>query len=390
MTSVPLHTQRPRLTNHRRLSRSLRTLSLDHPTIAKRRDIWGPLVDGRASEHAPLAVQGVPAAQRAVDANRAITFWPATIFPHGFRQQVLAHCGYETDPAPEVSLVGAAVRAHHASILNLQGRYWHTVEIYGQHSQNRAQLHYEVARSVYQVDPGNHRAVKVFADLSSRGPSEPWLSLNGYARMIAHLVRQTGELDVCESWKCNGLDTAERSLMANGGYGAILGASRVHRAVALWAARNRDLDLTSKHLRASEALNAKLTTTSVCELDRIMQLQDERLIYEASSKAYVTTGQCLTNRPQDEVVRRLVEIDPCDPYIRLICGEAMWVMERDDEAIEHFEEASLLGTLVGAHAASRLAVIWRWAGHSARSAGWLEVTDELDPGFAGGPDDWRN
>ena len=282
------------------------------------------------------------------------------------------------------------MQANHASVLNVQGRYRQTVGLYGHRSRASTHLQYEVARAVYQIDPGNRRAVEAFADLSSLGSNQPWPSLNALARMVAHMVRQAKDLDECKSWNQRGLLAAERSLQSDGGFGAILGASRVHRAVALCAATNRDLGTTADHLQVAESLNAELATSGHTEFDRIMQLQDERLIYEAGSKAYVATGQCMTRRPQDEVVRRLVELDPCDPYIRLICGDALWAMESNEDAIEHFEEATNLGTLVGACAAFRLASIWRWADDPGRSLEWLEVTAMLDPGFAGGPDDWRH
>jgi len=382
-------TDRHRPRNHRRLERPARVLMVEDRSNAIRLARWRPFLNGGRDDQAPLAVRGVPTASDAIRARRPSVFWPATIFPQGFRRQVLAHCGLDVDPASDASQANPSVRALHASVLNVQGRYRTTIRLYGQHSSPGTQLHYEVARAVYQLDPGNPQAVRVFMNLASLGPTRPWEALNGHSRMIAHVVRQTKDLEACQVWIRDALDTARRALHIDDSFGSVLGGSRVHRAAALWAARSLDLEATAEHLQVAEALNQRLTHLGDGELAHIVQLQDERLIYEASSKAFVATGQCLTGRAQDDVVRRLLEIDPCDPYIRLICGDATWAMELDDEAIEHYEQAAALGTLVGANAASRLAAIWRWVGDEPRSRFWLLETDRLDPGFSGGPDDWR-
>ena len=87
MTTIPITTERPTLCNHRRLPKPLEVLPAGEG-LALRRAVWAPLVDGRPEPNAPLAVRGVCPAQAAIARESPVTFWPATIFPDGFRRQV--------------------------------------------------------------------------------------------------------------------------------------------------------------------------------------------------------------------------------------------------------------------------------------------------------------
>jgi len=382
--------------------------------IADRRMRWAPYLAGAAHREAPLATRFLPilAGDCAIDDGEIA--WPATLYPAGFRNQVLTHCAIE----PATSWVEEARRpdgvVHRmrcgrgllaesddwsgerrlrlALTLNVLSLYRATVELlgrYGRSFDRDPHLTYEVVRAAYQIG-GMKRAVQALGALSStRCPSLP-IRLNAASRLIAHYARSGDDLQECGRW-------VERATAILPGHGTIgeadfatgMAASRVYRAIALYASRRREAAWVIETLHAAEAANDRLEPLVDNELRRLDLQQNERLILEAALKAYTASAGRVDPLGALVSAARLTALDAWDPYTRLTLGDAYWILEEDGRALESYDIAIRMGTIVGAHAAHRAAVLLARTGRLAEAKVWHARAVELDPaaaaaGLAGG------
>jgi hypothetical protein len=117
-------------------------------------------------------------------------------------------------------------------------------------------------------------------------------------------------------------------------------------------------------------------------LRRLELAQNERLILEAALKAYVATAGRVDPLDATTSADRLGTIDPWDPYTQLTIGDARWMLEDDERALESYAVAVRMGTLAGALAAHRGAVVLAHTGRRAEAETWRARAVALDPAAA--------
>jgi tetratricopeptide (TPR) repeat protein len=389
-------------------SQPLRVLRLDADnctTIEERRRRWAPYLTGAPLLAAPLATRFVPLLACADPVDDAEIAWPATLYPAGFRNQVLGHCAIE----PAASWVAesrrpdgvihrisqarglsaeagdwpARDRLRLALTFNTLSLYRATVQVLGRYArlvETDPHLTYEVARAAYQIG-ATARALQVFAALSGAGCASLPIRLNAASRLVAHYARSGRDLDACGHW----VDASTAMLSATVGgtdFATGLAVSRVHRAAALYASRRRDAAAVAATLQAADAVDRAVEPLADGELRQLELRQNERLILEAALKAYVATGGRVDPLGAAASADRLADLDPWDPYTRLTVGDARWVLGDDGRALLSYDVAARMGTLVGAHAAHRGAVLLARVGRRGEAKLWLARAVALDPAAA--------
>jgi len=391
-------------------SQPLSTLRLGPDTrtvVEERRRRWAPYLTGVRSRQAPLATRFIPILAGNGVIDDAEISWPATLYPAGFRHQVLNHCAIEPaasyieeaqhtdsvvyrichgrDLLAEAAGWSSQRRLRLALTFNSLSLYRATVEVlgrYGRSSKCDVHLTYEVARAAYQVG-GMSRALQVFSALCSSSCPSLAIRLNAVSRLIAHYARSGDDLDACGRWVevataiLPGPDTMESTDFA-----IRLAISRVHRAIALYASRRRETAWVTETLLAADAVNRKTERLVDSELRYLELQQNERLILEAALKAYVFSGGRVDPLGASVSADRLADIDPWDPYTRLSIGDARWILRDDQRALESYDVAIRMGTLVGAYAAHRGAVLLARTGRRAEAHLWRTRAVELDPAAA--------
>ena len=361
-------------------SQLLTKIASSAPAVASRRRRWAAYLTGAEPVEAPLATRFVPLlAAGAGDEERGEEVaWPATLYPNGFRRQVLDHCGIAAEDGSSTD--GGQGRLRAALRLNSMSLYRTTVQAFGRYAQSvrsGAHLTYEVTRAAYQVDP--QRALPAFAALTSPDcPSLP-IRLNAASRLVAHYARRGSDLDTCGQWV--GVST---TLAAEVGepsdYATRLAVSRVYRAAALYAARRRDGAAVTASLHASMTTSRQAADLAAGTDMQCLELaQNDRLIYEAALKAFVASGGRLDPFGAGASADRLAGLDPWDPYTRLTVGDARWILGDDEQALASYGVSASMGSLAGAVAAHHAAVVCARTGRRAEAEVWLARAVELDP-----------
>jgi tetratricopeptide (TPR) repeat protein len=254
------------------------------------------------------------------------------------------------------------------------------VQVLGQHARSVEDPHltYEVARAAYQLGAMDG-ALQAFAALSGAACTSLPIRLNAASRLVAHYARSGSDLDACGHWSevaAAAMPAADAGRMD---FPTGLAVSRVHRAAALYASRRRDAASVAATLEAADAADRALEPLAEGDLRRLELGQNRRLILEAALKAFVATGGRVD--PLDAAVSadRLTELDPWDPYTRLTVGDAHWILGDDERALASYDVATQMGTLVGAHAAHRGAVLLARTGRRGEAKVWLARATALDP-----------
>lgn len=397
---------------HRDRSRPLRVFSLEdageRPAIEQRRVRWAPYLTGSSLPEAPLATRFVPLLAAPVDrdAEDDEVAWPATLYPYGFRNQVLGHCALQPaaswvaesgrpggvvhricrglDLPAEAGGWSASVRLRMALTFNSLSLYRATVELFGRFARTvtgNPHLTYEVARAAYQIGAVDG-ALRAFVALSgAECPSLP-IRLNAASRLVAHYARSGTGLDSCAHWVESSTALAATA-DSRTDFATLLAVSRVHRAAALHASRRRDPDAVVATLSAADSVDRVAEQFAGSELRRLECAQNRRLILEAALKAYVATGGRVDALGAARSAERLAALDPWDPYTRLTVGDAWWIHGSDEFALASYDAAVLMGTLVGAHAAHRGAELLNRTGRHAEARVWWDRAIALDPAAAG-------
>ena len=386
-------------------SQPLSVLELDADTrtsIEQRRARWAPYLTGAPLADAPLATRFVPLLMSSDPVDDMDVAWPATLYPAGFRNQVLGHCAIGPaaswvaesrrpggvvrricqgrDLPTEVGDWSGPDRLRLALTLNSLSLYRATVQVLGRHARSMEDPHlaYEVARAAYQVGAMDG-ALQAFAALSGAVCTSLPIRLNAASRLVAHYARSGRDLDSCGHWSevtAAAMPAAEAGRMD---FATGLAVSRIHRAAALYASRRRDAASVTATLEAADAVDRSLEPLATGDLRRLELWQNRRLILEAALKAYVATGGRVDPLGAAVSADRLTDLDPLDPYTRLTVGDAHWILGDDERALASYDVAAQMGTLVGAHAAHRGAVLLARTGRRGEAKVWLARATALDP-----------
>lgn len=369
-----------------------------------RRARWSAYLRCRPHPQAPLATRLAPILARFLDegAGDRLPAVPGSLYPGGFRSQVLGHTAWPADAvgldldATRGDPLGGlrallrpdsggspAVLAVAASLLNVLSLYPVTVRTLAARAADLGDpaLLYEVARAAYNLESDSDKAIRPFQIIAADVHAPRAIRISAVTRLIAHYCRRDRDLTACATWA----DTA-RELVAGvpDGFEGRLSASRVYRALALYAMRRRDVADMSVLMRETLDLAAELVPSARTTAERTTAALNERLVLEASLKAFVgSRGRTVVCDPLF-AVERAAELDPCDPYTRLISGDALWLLGRDEQALECFEAAGAMGTLPGALAAHRAGTVLRALGRDREAGEWFARTAELDPLEAAG------
>ena len=178
--------------------------------LVRRRERWSRHIDGSPCETGPLSGRFVePLLARSSAHNEGQTgvelLWPGSLFPQGFRAQILAHCGIAVDPGEELivraldrsSMPSLAERSSEqllalARLMNLWGLFGLCVRRLGPicRAVRYDLLTYEVARAAYVTTAEPVTAIRPFLALASGDQTDRTLRLAAIARIIAALLAQ--------------------------------------------------------------------------------------------------------------------------------------------------------------------------------------------------------
>jgi tetratricopeptide (TPR) repeat protein len=266
-----------------------------------------------------------------------------------------------------------------AELLNVLGMYGFTVKSLARRAVATGDLTliYEAARAAYWLEDDPDRAIRPFQLLAQRPDGPLVIRLTALTRLIAHYCRRDRDLVACG-------EVAEAALRAIDGvptdtFEMRMSVSRIHRALALYALRRRDPAAIGEMMGATHALAKELVAGARTPAERVAAAQDERLVLEASLKAFIgSKGRAAIIDPR-AAIDRLLLIDPWDPYTQLITGDALWMLGEDERAAERFQVAGSLGSFPGALGAHRAGVVLRSLGRPEEADGWFARAAHLDP-----------
>lgn len=394
------------LSDHQRSSRAaLGTVEVSHANAEEvqwRRDRWSAYLSCRPHAEAPLSTRMAPVLLDLVlaDNGERLPAAPGSLYPAGFRHQVLGHTGWPAtamwfDPSARdaatsrrlavlrtaldpASSVATSTLVSAAALLNVSTMYRVTVGALAERSSRLGNpaLLYEVARAAYSLEADPARAVRPFELLAESADARPAVRLSAVTRLIAHYCRRDRSVEKCGVWA----DVALRMIDEHRSetFEIQIAISRIYRALALFALRRRDAAGVAEMIRATQAIASELVAGAFGEAEYLAAAMDERLVLEAALKAFVGSRGRSTVIDPAAAVDRILTLDPCDPYTQLIAGDALWLLGQDERAAERFGIGGSMGSLPGVLCAHRAAVVLDSLGRGAEAAHWRARVAELD------------
>ena len=329
--------------------------------------------------------------------RRALPAVPGSLYPVGFRAQVLGHAGYPPDaiqhelPAVTDDERLARVRSllegdaskpatlvSLAALLNVLSLYPVTVRCLAPRT-SEPTLFYEVARAAYGLERNADQAIRPFRMLAERDDVPQTVKRSSLCRLIAHYCRRDRDLEACRPWADIASPIVEREQSEE--FAVKLGVSRLCRALALYALRRRSPEEVGEMLRTAHTIAGELAARANGTAEYLTAIENERLVLEAVLKAFVgSKGRTTVLEPQT-AVNRIRELAPCDPYSQLIAGDALWLLGNDGQALTCFQMAGAMGTYPGALAAYRAGTVLRALGRDAEAARWFAELSEFDAAY---------
>ena len=368
-----------------------------------RRERWSAYLTLCSHPEAPLTTRYAPLLAELVlaDGGGRLPAVPGSLYPVGFRRQVLDHTARPADaawsdlrapeeaagsPLPRLRAVLAAPEQASpqrlvclAQLLNVLTLYPVTVRALAPAAGRIGdpELLYEVARAAYSLQVDSELAVRPFQLLARHPDAASPVRLSAITRLVAHYCRRDKDLDRCAEWA----DLARGAVAELGqhdDFAVRLAISRLHRGLALYAWRRRDAAEMTAMMGATHGIAVRLVASADDPARYLAAAQDERLGLEAALKAFVGSRGRATVLDPAAAAERIVALDPGDPYSRLIAGDAFWLLGQDERALECFQAAAAMGTLPGTLAAHRAGVVLRALGRPEQGADWSARAAELD------------
>jgi hypothetical protein len=373
--------------------------------VERRRALWAAYLRCEDRPQSSLATQYVPLLLDMILTGSAdgLPAVPGSLYPPGFRQQVLAHTAFPADAIghvlsaedestlPFLAQLRAMLEPDSdydppafvplVQLLNVLGLPGVAIRALSRRAVASGDplFIYEVARSAYGLEQDDEKAIKPFHLLAAGAGYPMQVRLSAYARLIAHYCRRDRDLTACGEVA----DAAQRLVegLESDEFAIRLGISRIYRALALYAVRRRDSATVASMMRATLDISRALGTGARNRAEQVAAGQDERLGLEASLKAFISSkGKArVMDLDAGAAVDRLLELDPWDPYTQLYTGDTLWMLGQDERALERYEVGGTLGTYPGTLAAQRAAVVLRTLGRLEAAAGWSAIVAELDP-----------
>lgn len=393
----------PRLRDYaRRPEVQLNELTVTHANadqINRRREHWSCYLQGDPSgKQVPLSTRMIPLLISLIlDGDRGLPAVLGSLYPAGYRTQVLGHSAMPAGAmdshlnAPSAPTWAGDVRrmldspstepsrlASIAALLNALTLYGVTVSELASRSRHvqNWRLSYEVARAAYSIRQTGDLSIRPFKQMAVTSGAPLVTRLNALTRTVAHYCRRDRDYVECAQWLAMADELATNANMNE--YEPALAVSRLNRAGALYEWRRKNMLGISQRMETANTIARQLIASSVIDsAEHLLACQDERLVLEATLKAYIgSDGTAAIDATA--AASRILELDPFDPYTLLIAGDAWWVQGDEKAAIGCFEIANTLGTLPGALATQRLGTVYSILGMEERSRLWLERAVELD------------
>lgn len=373
--------------------------------VERRRHLWSTYLRCNAQPEAAMCTQFAPILLDMVltGSDEVMPVAPGSHYPPGFRHGVLSHTAFPADgighqlgaedesalpflarlramlePDSDVPLPTLTSLAQLLNVLGLYGVAARSLSKRAIASGDRL-LIYEVARSVYGLEPDAEKAIRPFHILASGPDVELSLRLNAHARLIAHYCRRDRDLNTCAEVAESAQQLVDSSPTES--FVIRMGISRIHRALALYELRRRDPKGMAARMQATLDLAQGLSAEASTPAEWVAAAQNERLSLEASLKAFINSkGKAMVVDVSPEAaVDRLLELDPWDPYTQLYTGDTLWMLGQDERALERFQIGGALGTFPGTLAAHRAAVALQTLGRQEEADRWFAIAAELDP-----------
>jgi hypothetical protein len=367
MTST-IYDREPLLGHHRSAAAPLGRLqgSTDTPAeLAWRRARWSGYLRCVPHPQAPLATRLAALLYRQAVEGGRLPAPPGSLYPAGFRHQVVGHTGLPPDGigvdprrlGPLRSLLESGPADDDAQValvtlLNVLTLYPLALRVADRigHAGSPA-LRYEAARAGYGSENDDHHAVQPFELLARQEPTPLPVRLSALTQIVTHYCRHDQDLDDCTGWARLARVLAART--PAGDFGLRLALNRLHRGLALYAWRRRDTATTAEELEAALRAARELTADARDEAERVLAAQDERLVLEAALKAFTESRGRFEVFDARAAAERIGVLDPCDPYAQLAAGDAFWVLGASDDAVQRYAAAARMGTYPGSIAAFR-------------------------------------
>ncbi|HKS46460.1 MAG TPA: hypothetical protein VJT49_15380 [Amycolatopsis sp.] len=378
--------------------------------VRRRRELWSTYLHCTHRQEAAVATQFAPLLLDVIltRSDGGLPVVPGSHYPPGFRRQVLGHTAFPEDAIglrlsakdesglpfleelramllPDSNVSPPTLRSL-AQLLNVLGLFGVSAKALGDRvaASGDPVLAYEVARSFYGLVSDPDKAIKPFHSLAAETGNPPGLRLSAYGRLLAHYCRRDRDLDTCAAVAEDVqplIDSAPAETFDIRMY-----ISRTHRALALYAVRRRDMAAVAENMQVAIDLARGLSAEASTPAEKVAAAQNERLSLEASLKAFINSkGRAMVIDIEPEAaVDRLLELDPWDAYTQLYTGDTLWMLGRDERALECFMTGGSLGTLPGALAAARAGAAFSQLGRKEEAERWSAVAAELDPAAAAG------
>jgi hypothetical protein len=334
---------------------------------------WRPLIDMTDSDVAALMLRLIqPVASWIADPSSERWSWFAMLGVPGLRHQVIRHGGLDRYDSPEPGDLAPELRTEAWSTLvdsierfprlDACVRALVVFELaqlsYGQFVVKLTELveptgdpahdryAYEVAR-VHVRYPGRGLvALPMFRRLADT-VLDPVLALLSCFQGISHSIRVSNDLALAHSF-----EERARALMSAPTYpdtwhGTLI-RSRLHRALALVRMIERNLPEMRRELHNAVDIDAELPASAADEFDRLVALENRRILVEAQIKAAARDHEYRTMVDVAELCEELAAIDPYCVEASLVLGDGYSAIGEYETAATWYSRAGELCTGAGA------------------------------------------
>jgi tetratricopeptide (TPR) repeat protein len=363
---------------------------------------WRPIIDMSDSDFAPMRLRLIqPVSRWLAEPGSAPRCWFAMIGVSGLRQQVVRHSGLTEYEAADPTLLPARLQSPQWRILVDALRRYDTLDdatrslVIFQLAQlsyckfvidtigiiaptgdpTHDRYAYDVAR-VYARHPGYAQpALRVFAELAEH-PADPQLALASAAQGIGHGIRNGNQIDVARRFDALGRAVLARG-MPSGWYDKLV-RSRFHRAVALLRLAERDPGRMRAEVQLADALSDELFSAEPTGIERLLALENKRIILESQIKAAARARGPETAEQVTALCNQLLEIDPYCVDARLVVGDGYATIGEYAQAAYWYTKAGELCTGAGALGWFRAGQAYQALGDRAGAANAMGRCLELD------------
>lgn len=235
---------------------------------------------------------------------------------------------------------------------------------------------YEIAR-VHAASPGGTtRALELFENIADAA-ADPLIALAACFQGIGHSLRSVDRRNSALRFAARGR-AIPKSAVADGWHARLV-RSRFHRATALLALDDRDIDAARRELDTALGLHAELASQELDASDGMVVQENRRYLLEVELTLARQQGDSAARDALPGLCALLLSIDPYCVQARLSAGDAFAALGDIAIAADHYRQAGELGTGAGALGWFRAAQCFEALGECGQALHAMGRVLELDP-----------